>query len=178
MTEKDYIPAKELFKAAFEKLKARNQSYVNKYGKNSYSRVTDDILKDLADYFNTSETLSEENRKLKTILDIFGVPWSLVKDYPANYLQFFLQGLITEKGRPLQPGQFAIDFIASNYRKHQEMIDYYVSTIEEYRELNKMGMPEMAEKIFLPELKKYLDKNNESLRSQITTDYYAGNINP
>lgn len=107
---------------AINKLKQRNQNFVNKYGVNDFSRETDNIIQELIKFYNNTEVsqkntvlLKNKIKRLQLICLLFGVPLQDLEIVPLSYLEFkynndLLSGNLPQFD-PLEITEFLIDWL-------------------------------------------------------------------
>jgi hypothetical protein len=86
--------SKELFINAIDKLRQRNQAYVNKAGENRFSHETDEIIYNLVTWFNNVETEKQQSKdyymisqKLYHICLLFGIKPDDLLIIPIEFLK-------------------------------------------------------------------------------------------
>lgn len=171
---------KKKFIQAINRLKARNQRFVDKNGVNAWSKESDRIIEALADYYNDREKKEDTDliiKKLILILDLYGVPYEEMLCFPVESLAFVSHNLKLSGEVPGQP-MIQLITITSKCRGHQSIIGGMIQAVENYWEIDNQALRDNLMKNW-PELSGYfLDQEMENLFENLQNDYYAGRINP
>ena len=181
---------KDIFISALNKLKVRNQDYVNKHGINKYSIENDEIIQDLVNYYNQSiksiekiEFLESKLYLLKTIIDLFNIPVEY-QDYHLEFLKNELKQKKITGDLIVQPMIYLMD-IDCKYNSFNCVISNMIMDIESIlfaRQLNLKLLTEHLEKVTHPLLRDISEDNTQmnydELFDYLTKEYYAQNINP
>lgn len=169
---------KKKFLRAIDRLKSRNQSFVDRNGVTAWSKETDRIIESLVDYFNDREKISEvreTNKKLVFILELYGVPYKKLFHCPLEFLEFECNNLKMDGLVPGQPGIQSVQ-ILSDYNRHRVIIESLIQAVMNYLEIENQVVMENIRETW-PQLVEYFySPETENLTEKIQKDYYAGRI--
>lgn len=173
---------KKNFLWAINRLKSRNQRFVDKNGITVWSKETDRIIEALVEYFNDREKISEGIRetnqvfnKLVFILELYGVPYKKLFHLPVEFLEFESNNLKIEGEVPGQP-RIQLIQILSDYNRHQIIIESLIQSVMNYLEIENQVVKENILETW-PRLAEYFhDPGRENLIETIQNDYYAGRL--
>lgn len=164
---------------AIQTLQARNQSYVDRKGKeDSYSKKSDEIINSIIEYYNATESqkqtitdLQNECDRLNILLKIWGVDPGEYKlmnilFLKALYFHFFLNDKI-----PLREYDHHMEILLNHF-SNESILNSYKTILSGYAETGQ----EFFKKNY-PELSKYFNKNlTPDILTILETDFYDGNI--
>ena len=171
---------KKNFIRAINRLKARNQRFVDKNGVTAWSRESDRIIEALTEYYNDQEKKGDTGlviKKLILILDLYGVPYQQLLHLPVEFLAFTSNNMKLSGEVPGQP-RIQLTIISTNHICHQNIIESMAQAVMDYRETDNQVLRENLMKNW-PQLYDYfLDQEQENFIENLQNDYYAGRINP
>ena len=165
---------------AIQTLQARNQSYVDRKGKeDSYSNKSDEIINSIIEYYNAAETqkqtiteLQSECDRLNILLKIWGVDPNEYKAMNILFLKALFFHLFINEKIPQREYDYHMQILLSHFNA-ETMISGYINMLKAYAET---GLEIF--KISHPQLERYFsnDISNDTLNT-LEENFYDGNIN-